>query len=175
MGSRDDGAWAVAMRDRKAANKDVETILSKSGAATIYDLFTPETSETVDAAIIARTADLDCVPDTLSALLRALRVEAALTLDQVASSVGVAKPSVWAWENGRCMPGRDKWNALAKALGVAPKVLVAAAKAQTKKKAAPTAMRIEEEDRAERLAACRETIAKCFDVPPSAVRITIEI
>lgn len=112
---------------------------------------------------------------TFGSLLRSLRVEAQLTLGQVADAVGVAKPSVWAWENGKARPKRDKWRAIAKILGVAPQVLVAAARTDALDRAASIVLQAENIDRAGMLAAGREMIAVAYGVGPSAVRITVEI
>ncbi len=115
------------------------------------------------------------LPETLGALLRVLRSEADMTLDQVACAVGVTKPSVWAWENGRAKPTREKWHALAKTFGVAPQILASAAKAEGLNKAAFSLTPFKGKDRSAVLAAGREMIARAYGVTPSAVRITVEI
>jgi transcriptional regulator with XRE-family HTH domain len=112
---------------------------------------------------------------TFASVLCALRFEAELTLDQVASAIGVSKPSVWGWENGKCKPKRDKWSALAKVLGVDQQVFANAAREEAVGKAAARFLQVESAGRTGSLAAGREMIAKAYGVPPSAVRIMIEV
>jgi transcriptional regulator with XRE-family HTH domain len=50
--------------------------------------------------------------------LQRLRKERGLTLAQLASVLGVSKPTVWAWEQGRARPVEARIEALAEALDV---------------------------------------------------------
>ena len=63
------------------------------------------------------------VPD-----LRALRLQAGLTVPELAASVNVAVPTYYAWEQGRWtrLPAPHSLEALARALGESVEVLVAA-------------------------------------------------
>jgi transcriptional regulator with XRE-family HTH domain len=63
------------------------------------------------------------VPD-----LRALRLQAGLTVPELATSVNVAVPSYYAWEQGRWsrLPAPQSLEALASALGESVEVVVAA-------------------------------------------------
>ena len=63
------------------------------------------------------------VPD-----LRALRLQAGLTVPELAASVNVAVPTYYAWEQGRWtrLPERQSLEALARTLGESVEVVVAA-------------------------------------------------
>lgn len=50
--------------------------------------------------------------------LKAARINADLTQDQVAKELGVNNKTVCAWENGKSFPGADKIDALCKLYGV---------------------------------------------------------
>lgn len=56
--------------------------------------------------------------ETFSAQLRRLREERGLSLAQIAGPLGVSKPTVWAWENGKANPLASRIGALAAILGV---------------------------------------------------------
>lgn len=114
-------------------------------------------------------------PASLGALLRSLRIEAELSLKQVADAVGVSKPTVWAWENSRARPTRDKWDAIARALGVTLPLMASAAKAERLNKAIGARIGDGDTDRAALLTAGRDMIARAYNVTPSAVRITVEV
>ena len=101
--------------------------------------------------------------DTLGARINRLRREAGLTLADVAATLGVSKPTVWAWEKGKARPLPERIGAIAAALGVAPDVL-----AETPGAAAPTAVSTIVED-------CRTRIAEACSTPRHAVRIVIEL
>jgi len=60
------------------------------------------------------------LPDAgFAARLQRLRKARGLTLAQVAAALGVSKPTVWAWEQGRSRPVEERIAPLAEALGVA--------------------------------------------------------
>ena len=59
------------------------------------------------------------------ARLQRLRKERGLTLAQVGAALGVSKPTVWAWENGRARPVDSRIGVLAEALGVTGEELLA--------------------------------------------------
>ena len=50
--------------------------------------------------------------------LQQLRKQRGLTLSQLAAQLGVSKPTVWAWEQGKARPVEARMEALAQALGV---------------------------------------------------------
>lgn len=58
------------------------------------------------------------------AKLRRARIEAGLTLDEVAAKVRVATSTVHMWENGQCWPGRRLLPRVARALKLDSKKLI---------------------------------------------------
>jgi transcriptional regulator with XRE-family HTH domain len=96
----------------------------------------------------------------LGTRLNRLRREAGLTLADVAATLGVSKPTVWAWEKGKARPLPERLDAIAAALGVESEVLAAA----------PAAREIEG-----LIADCRARIAEACGTSPQAVRIMIEL
>lgn len=170
-----DVVWGTTNRDTGLAGDHFGADPLQFDARTSSSEFNPANSGTVDADTMTSTSASGNTPETFGALLRTLRFEAGMTLLDVARAVGVAKPSVWAWENGRAKPTREKWRALAKALGVAPHVLDARVKADFRKKAASAVLRVEDIGRTEMLTEGREMIAKAYGVTPSAVRILVEL
>jgi len=97
----------------------------------------------------------------LGARLNRLRREAGLTLADVAATLGVSKPTVWAWEKGKARPLPERLDAIAAALGVAPELL------------APGPAANGEIDTV--IAECRQRIAEASGVPVQAVRIMVEL
>lgn len=97
----------------------------------------------------------------LPARLNRLRREAGLTLADVAATLGVSKPTVWAWEKGKARPLPERLGAIADALGVPPDLL------------APGSGAPRELDSV--IADCRQRIAEASGVDPQAVRIMIEL
>ena len=62
----------------------------------------------------------NALPDAgFAARLQRLRKARGLTLAQVATALGVSKPTVWAWEQGRSRPVEERIAPLVEALGVA--------------------------------------------------------
>ena len=98
--------------------------------------------------------------DGLGARINRLRREAGLTLADVAATLGVSKPTVWAWEKGKARPLPERLDAIAAALGVESDVLAAA----------PASREIEG-----LIADCRARIAEACGTSPQAVRIMIEL
>lgn len=99
--------------------------------------------------------------EALGTRLNRLRREAGLTLADVASALGVSKPTVWAWEKGKARPLPERLDAIAAALGVAPDLL------------APGPAVPRELDAV--IADCRQRIAEACGTDPQAVRIMIEL
>ncbi len=93
--------------------------------------------------------------------LHRLRRERGLTLADVASALGVSKPTVWAWEKGKARPVPERLDSIAEVLGVAPDSLQDAGALATEAHAL-----IEE---------CRKRLAAAFNCPPAMVRILIEL
>ncbi len=167
--------WDNGSRGHGAAAGGYDALISQFDTETVSDRHNPQRARPAGIDGIAGAVAAATPQVTFAALLRSLRCEAGLTLDQVASAVGVAKPSVWAWESGRAKPTREKWQTLAKTLGIDPQMLASAVKTEAMNKAASLVLRVEEVDRAGVLAAGREMIAKAYGVTPSAVRIVVEI
>ncbi len=63
--------------------------------------------------------------EPLAARLQRLRRAKGLTLAQIAARLGVSKPTVWAWEQGKARPVAARMDALAAALGVGAEDLAA--------------------------------------------------
>ncbi len=99
--------------------------------------------------------------EALGTRLNRLRREAGLTLADVAATLGVSKPTVWAWEKGKARPLPERLDAIAAALSVDPALL------------APGPGVPREIDAV--IADCRKRIAEACGADPQAVRIMIEI
>lgn len=92
--------------------------------------------------------------------LHRLRKERGLTQAQIATLLGVSKPTVWAWEQGRARPVESRLDALAEVLCVERSTLTA------------------EPDMSvlgELLTRSKEQIAQAFGTRPENVRIMIEL
>lgn len=99
--------------------------------------------------------------EALGTRLNRLRREAGLTLADVAASLGVSKPTVWAWEKGKARPLPERLGAIAAALGVAPDAL-----APSPGGTSEIGALIEQ---------CRTRIAEACGAAPGAVRIMVEL
>ncbi|QGN56069.1 helix-turn-helix domain-containing protein [Novosphingobium sp. Gsoil 351] len=62
---------------------------------------------------------LSALDDDFGHRLQRLRKQRGMTLAQIADRLGVSKPTVWAWEQGRSRPVGNRIDPLAEALGVA--------------------------------------------------------
>lgn len=71
---------------------------------------------------------MDAIAPTPRNPIRAYREREELSLDELASRIGVKRNTVWRWENGR-MPERRLWPAIEKATGITPSDLVRIAEA----------------------------------------------
>lgn len=98
--------------------------------------------------------------DPLGVKLNRLRRERGLTLEQVATALGVSKPTVWAWEKGKARPILERFAAIAKALGVEQDDLIE--NGGTGSEAAI-------------LDDCRQRLAAAYQVAPSRIRIMIDL
>jgi transcriptional regulator with XRE-family HTH domain len=114
----------------------------------------PEPTATRPAQVISGS-------EALGTRLNRLRREAGLTLADVAATLGVSKPTVWAWEKGKARPLPERLDAIAAALGVAPDALAQAPGAGS--------------DISALIEQCRSRIAEASGTMPSAVRIMIEL
>lgn len=98
--------------------------------------------------------------ETLPVRIARLRKQQGLTLDALASLVGVSKPTVWAWEQGKARPTQDRLAALAAQLGVVEEELVTGRRGDALNDA---------------LAAARRLVAEAYGVDPGRVRVLIEL
>lgn len=103
---------------------------------------------------------LEAPREPLGVKLNRLRRERGLTLAQVASVLGVSKPTVWAWEKGKARPLPDRIEAIAEVLGVSARELEE---------------RIGDDQHAVLVQDCRLRIATAYGTHPSKVRIMIEV
>lgn len=112
-----------------------------------------------EGATFAEPAPL---PQTESFGLRIQRLRKArkLSLAQVAGQLGVTKPTVWAWEQGKARPIEERIEALAEALGV------------TSEELQPDR---NDSSLQELLARCREQIARAVGGRPEKIRIMIDL
>lgn len=92
--------------------------------------------------------------------LQRLRKARGLSLAQLGAMLDVSKPTVWAWEQGRAKPARDRLEALAGALGTTLSVLQAGR---------------DENALAATLAKCRQELADAYGTGVGNVRIMIEL
>ncbi len=92
--------------------------------------------------------------------LRRLRKEQGLTLAALASQLGVSKPTIWAWEQGKARPVKDRVETLAALLGVPASEVLSGRNTH--------ALR-------DLLARSREQIASAYGTSPDKVRIMIEL
>ncbi len=92
--------------------------------------------------------------------LRRLRKERGFTLAQIAAAMGVSKPTVWAWEQGKAHPVESRLDTLAEVLGVGLGELQGSA--------GENALR-------DFLARSRERIAQAVGTTPDKIRIMIEL
>jgi DNA-binding XRE family transcriptional regulator len=99
--------------------------------------------------------------EALGLRLNRLRREAGLTLADVATRLGVSKPTVWAWEKGKARPLPERMDAIAAALGVCSGELADVAG--------------QNPDTAALIAECRNRIAEAYGTTPAAVRIMVEL
>lgn len=93
--------------------------------------------------------------------LRRLRRGRGLTLAHVADAVGVSKPSVWAWENGKCRPHPARIDRIAAVLGAQPEDLA---------ELPPASL-----DAADVIEDCRRRIARACGTESGSVRILVEL
>ncbi|KQM19409.1 helix-turn-helix domain-containing protein [Novosphingobium sp. Leaf2] len=98
--------------------------------------------------------------ESLGERLHRLRKLRGLTQGELASRLGVSKPTVWAWEQGRARPIEERVEAIAQELGVDVADL-------RPNRAVPGLSDL--------IARCREQIAAVVETAPEKVRIMIEL
>ncbi|MEE4453272.1 helix-turn-helix domain-containing protein [Novosphingobium resinovorum] len=98
--------------------------------------------------------------ESLGERLHRLRKLRGLTQGELASRLGVSKPTVWAWEQGRARPIEERIDAIAEALGVEVAEL-------RPSRTVPGLTEL--------IGRCREQIAAAVETTPDKVRIMIEL
>lgn len=98
--------------------------------------------------------------ESLGERLHRLRKLRGLTQGELANRLGVSKPTVWAWEQGRARPIEDRIEAIAEALGVDSNEL-------RPSRSVPGLTDL--------IARCREQIASAMETTADKVRIMIEL
>ena len=116
--------------------------------------------DTSDEARAPRPA-LAALDDDFGHRLQRLRKQRGLTLAQIAERLGVSKPTVWAWEQGRSRPVGNRIDPLAEVLGVSRTELYPDANT-------PTPLN-------DLLARVRAEIAAVAGTVPDKIRIMIEL
>ena len=106
-------------------------------------------------------AALIAFDDDFGHRLQRLRKQRGMTLAQVAERLGVSKPTVWAWEQGRSRPVGNRIDPLAEALGVTRTELYPHADDQSLLH--------------ELLVRVRAEIAEAAGASPDKIRISIEL
>ncbi len=113
-----------------------------------------------DAPALPFGPTLEAPAEPFGVKLNRLRRERGLTLAQVASVLGVSKPTVWAWEKGKARPVPDRLEPIAQVLGVEVEDLKE---------------RLGDEQHSALVQECRLRIATAYGTHPSKVRIMIEV
>lgn len=129
----------------------------------------PISAGALSAAQLRGTADRDIAngpsfeglaSETFGARLQRLRMEQRLTQAQLADRLGVSKPTVWAWEQGKARPVESRIDSIARALEVSREELLSGS--------GDTQFN-------ELVAMSRERIARAVGTEPRQVRIMIEL
>lgn len=98
--------------------------------------------------------------------LAELRKARGLTLAAIAQALGVSKPTVWAWEQGKARPVENRLEALAQVLGVTPQELTPDS----------TTPRLDDSQGLSKLIArSRLAIAEAVGIKPDRVKISVEL
>lgn len=145
-----------------------------SGALSAARLRDPPTREFSELARQGPTDGGELLPERL-ARLRRMR---GLSRSELAERAKVSKPTVWAWETGRTAPRRSSLAALARALGVSERNLIAGEASNNLPAVEAPASQPGSFSPAELHAiveASRERIASAAQVHPDKVRVIIEL
>ena len=120
-----------------------------------------EPAEPLDISERHAVPAADAVPgESFGARLQRLRKERGLTLAQVAGRLGVSKPTVWAWEQGKAKPVEGRMEALAAVYGVHASDLV-------QSRISPALFEL--------IARSKEQIAEVVGTSPDKIRIMIDL
>lgn len=98
--------------------------------------------------------------ESLAARLRDLRRAKGMSLDAVAQHLGVSKPTVWAWENGRARPSAERFAAIAELFALDQASLTTGRDTSALDSS---------------MAQARQQVASAYGVDPARVRILIEL
>lgn len=113
------------------------------------------------AQLPSRPAPIEALrEESFSARLERLRKMHGLSLARIGRELGVSKPTVWAWEQGKARPTESRIEPLAALLGVDPSELVTGR---------------DSDGLRDVLTRAREQIATAFGTKPGNVRIMIEL
>lgn len=133
-------------------------------AAQLRSAVSPEGTDaaaSVEAEAEASPVSTSPIPGTtLAQRIAEARRASGQSLGQVAAKLGVSRPTVWAWEQGRARPAGNRVNALAAALGVSDAALIMPGRDER------LAVVVEE---------ARQRVAMAAAVPAEQVRILIEL
>lgn len=115
-----------------------------------------------DVSINARQQSALQSPDAepFGIQIKRLRKERALTLSQVAAKLGVSKPTVWAWEQGKARPIDERIEALAEVLEVPSTELMSG----------PGTPKL-----LELIARCKIEIASAVGTSPEKIKVMIDL
>ena len=118
--------------------------------------------EIVDLAPeLARQRGAAAAPgESFGTRLQRLRKDRGLTLAQVAARLGVSKPTVWAWEQGKAKPVETRIDALAQVYGVHASDIV-------QSRISPVLFEL--------IARSKEQIAEAVGTSPDKIRIMIDL
>ena len=118
--------------------------------------------EIVDLAPeLARQRGAAAAPgESFGTRLQRLRKDRGLTLAQVAARLGVSKPTVWAWEQGKAKPVESRIDALAQVYGVHASDIV-------QSRISPALFEL--------IARSKEQIAEAVGTSPDKIRIMIDL
>ena len=118
--------------------------------------------EIVDLAPeLARQRGAAAAPgESFGTRLQRLRKDRGLTLAQVAARLGVSKPTVWAWEQGKAKPVESRIDALAQVYGVHASDIV-------QSRISPVLFEL--------IARSKEQIAEAVGTSPDKIRIMIDL
>jgi DNA-binding transcriptional regulator YiaG len=114
----------------------------------------------VSAPVELSTPQEPLAGESFALRLHRLRKERGLSLSRIATQLGVSKPTVWAWEQGKARPVAERIDALAEVLGVERIELMAGGARHGLD---------------EMIASAREQIAGAVGTDLSKVRIMVEL
>ena len=155
--------------DLPQAGATLATVMWESGHLFGCQFETPISSAVLSAAQLrgAVEREVEIAPgkplvadDSLGKRVQRLRMELGISQGRLAETLGVSKPTVWAWEQGKARPVEGRIANLAQALGVSADDLLAG----------PENLVL-----GQLLSTCRAQIAEAVGVDPAKIRITVEL